>query len=135
MPCKRQASTKAPRSNYITACTMKYCPSLCKMCEYWLFDGDLRSIWSIQGAYERRTRSIQGDGARTVLVHLCELLPRPKVSPHSLILRGNNSAAQLSPRLNKLCGSARKIHTTLREKNLFSQVFFSPSRKGRKGEA
>ena len=129
MPCKRQASTKAPRSNYTTAYTMKYCPSLCKMCEYWLFDGDLQSIWSIRGAYEGRTRSIQGDGARTVLVHLCELLLRPKVSPHSLILRGNNSAAQLSLRLCE-----KNPYDFAREEPLFAS-FFSPSRKSRKGEA
>ena len=44
---------------------------------------DLRSMWSVWG-----------DSARTVLVHLCELLPSPKGSLRALILRSNNSAAQ-----------------------------------------
>ena len=130
MPCKRQASTKAPRSNYITACTMKYCPSLCKMCEYWLFDGDLRSIWSIQGAYERRTRSIQGDILRERCWFISANFSQDRRSLRSLILRGNNSAARLSLRLCK-----KNPYDFAREDQLSRDVFFSPSRKGRKGEA
>ena len=44
--------------------------------------------------YVERSRSVREDGARTVLVHLRELLPRPKVSLRALILRSNISAAQ-----------------------------------------
>ena len=81
----------------------------------------------VRGAYREHTGRYT---ARTVLVHLCELLPRPKVSPHSLILRGNNSAAQLSLRLCE-----KNPYDFAREDQLSRDVFFSPSRKGRKGEA
>ena len=64
--------------------------------------------------------------ARIVMVHLCELLSRPKVSQRSLILSGNYSAAQYTRRLceKTLCGFAREEQ--------LSRVFFSPSRKDRK---
>ena len=63
-------------------------------------------------------RSVRGDSARTVLVHPCELLPRPKVSPHSLILRGNNSAAQLSLRLRE-----NNPYDLAREEHLSRDIF------------
>ena len=64
-----------------------------------------RSRW-VWDEYEERMRRYT---ARTVLVHLCELLLRPKVSLRSLILRSNNSVAQLSRRLGE------KIYTPLWE--------------------
>ena len=57
-------------------------------------------LWPYEERAERpsasveRTRSVWGDSARTVLVHLCDLPSRPKVSLRALILRSNNSAAQ-----------------------------------------
>ena len=68
--------------------------------------------------------SVRGDSARTVLVHLCELPSRPKVSLRALILRSNNSAARLSPRLRE------KIYTPLRESTcITARVLFVLVRK------
>ena len=46
--------------------------------------------------YVERTRSVWGGSARTVLVHLCDLPSRPKVSLRALI------SEAITPRLNKL---------------------------------
>jgi len=71
------------------------------------FRGENRETFGLCREYEE-ILSMRRYTARIAMGHLCELLPRPKVSLRSLILRG-------TLRLNKLCGSARIIYAALRE--------------------
>ncbi len=71
-----------------------------------------RGLWPYEERSERPSvyvERLRRYAARIVMVHHCELLPRPKVSLHALILRGNNSMDRLSLRLRG------KIYTPPRE--------------------
>jgi len=74
------------------------------------FRGENRETFGLCREYEK-ILSMRRYTARIAMGHICELLSRPKVSLRSLILRGTLG-------LNKLRGSARKIHTALREKSI-----------------